>query len=149
MAKKLTTEDLVLNIIVNSNKAQSEIGKVSRQIQDQTSKLKAAEAETKKLEKAYAISSTRYKDLQADLTRYNSVINDSKNRLGELNQTLSLQDRSLKQLEQSLRRTRQLWRQATNDTDRKRSADAMEMLNRRISKLKNGGERDGKPLARI
>src|SRR5690606_12742850 len=149
MAKKLTTEDLVLNIIVNSNKAQSEIGKLGRSIQDNTSKLKAAEAEMKKLERANATSSTRYKELQSDVTKYNTVINESKNRLGELNQTLSLQDKSLKQLEQSLRRTRQLWRQATNDTDRKRYADEMEMLNRRISELKNGGEQTGNALLRM
>lgn len=149
MAKKLTTEDLVLNIIVNSNKAQSEIGKLGRSIQDNTSKLKAAEAEMKKLERANATSSTRYKELQSDVTKYNTVINESKSRLGELNQTLSLQDKSLKQLEQSLRRTRQLWRQSTNDTDRKRYADEMELLNNRISELRNGGEQTGNALMRM
>lgn len=149
MAKKLTTEDLVLNIIVNSNKAQSEIGKLGRTIQDNTSKLKSAEAEMKKLEKANATSSARYKELQSDVTKYNTVINESKTRLGELNQTMSLQDKSLKQLEQSLRRTRQLWRQATTDNDRKRYADEMEMLNKRIGELRNGGEQTGNALMRM
>lgn len=149
MAKKLTTEDLVLNIIVNSNKAQSEIAKLGRTIQDNNSKLKAAEAEMKKLEKANATSSARYKELQSDVTKYNTVINESKTRLGELNQTMSLQDKSLKQLEQSLRRTRQLWRQATTDTDRKRYADEMEMLNQRIGELRNGGEQTGNALMRM
>src|SRR5690606_28377122 len=149
MAKKLTTEDLVLNIIVNSNKAQSEIGKLGRTIQDNTSKLKAAEAEMKKLERANGTSSTRYKTLKSDVAQYNTVISQSKIRLSELNQTLSLQDKSLKQLEQSLRRTRQLWRQATNDTDRKRYADEMGMLNRRISELRTGSEQTGNALARM
>ncbi|NQD71330.1 phage tail tape measure protein [Sphingobacterium shayense] len=149
MAKKLTTEDLVLNIIVNSNKAQSEIGKLARSIQDNTSKVKAAETEMKKLERANATSSTRYKQLQSDVGRYNTVINQSKTRLTELNQSLSIQDKSLKQLENSLRRTRQLWRQATNDTDRKRYSDEMGVLNRRIVELRNGSDQTGNSLMRM
>ena len=132
MAKKLTTEDLVLNIIVNSNKAQSEIGKLGRTIQDSKSKIQAAEAEMKRLDQTNVKSYVRYRQLQSDITKYNSVINESKIRLGELNQTLSLQDKSLKQLETTLRRTRQLWRQATTDTDRQKYAREMDVLNSRI-----------------
>lgn len=149
MAKKLTTEDLVLNIIVNSNKAQSEIGKLGRTIQDNNSKLKAAEAEMKKLERANATSSGRYKQLKTDVAQYNSVIIDSKIRLGELNQTLSLQDKSLKQLETTLRRTRQLWRQATTDTDRQKYSREMDVLNGRIKELRNGAEQTGNALTRM
>src|SRR5690606_6560858 len=108
MAKKLTTEDLVLNIIVNSNPAQSEIGKLSRVIQDNKSKLQSAQQEMKKLEKQKATSSSRYRELQGEVTKYNSVISESRSRLTALNQTLSLEDKSLKQLESSLRRTREL-----------------------------------------
>lgn len=138
MAKKLTTEDLVLNIIVNSNKAQSEIGKLSRTLVDTKSKLSAAETEMKKLERQGKTSSSRYQQLRKEVTNYNSTIADSKRRLSELNQTLSLQDKSLKQLETSLRRTRTLWRQATTDADRRRYANEINMLNGRIRELNQG-----------
>src|SRR5690606_32227293 len=81
--------------------------------------------------------------------QYNSVIIDSKIRLGELNQTLSLQDKSLKQLETTLRRTRQLWRQATTDTDRQKYAREMDVLNSRIKELRNGAEQTGNALTRM
>src|SRR5690606_16287818 len=149
MARRLTTEDLVLNIIVNSNKAQSEIGRLSRSMVDAKSKLSAAEEEMKRLERAGQTNSARYRQLQNDVRNYNSVISDSRRRLGELNQTLSLQDKSLQQLEQSLRRTRQLWRQATNDADRQRYAQEMELLNRRIRELRDGGEQTGNALLRM
>lgn len=149
MARRLTTEDLVLNIIVNSNKAQSEIGRLSRAMVDAKSKLSAAEEEMKRLERAGQTNSARYRQLQNDVRNYNSVISDSRRRLGELNQTLSLQDKSLQQLEQSLRRTRQLWRQATNDADRQRYAQEMELLNRRIRELRDGGEQTGNALLRM
>lgn len=143
MAKKLTTEDLVLNIIVNSNPAQSEIGKLSRVIQDNKSKLQSAQQEMKKLEKQKATSSSRYRELQGEVTKYNSVISESRNRLTALNQTLSLEDKNLKQLESSLRRTRELWRSATSDAARRKYADEIDTINKRIGQLKQGTSQVG------
>lgn len=147
MAKKLTQEDLVLNIIVNSNRAQTEIGKLSRGLVDAKSKLKDAENEMKKLDRQGKTNSSRYQQLQKDVIQYNATISESKRRLGELNQTLGLQDKSLKQLETSLRRTRQLWRQATNDRDRQRYANEINQLNRRIRELNQGTQQTGGALA--
>src|SRR5690606_618099 len=138
MAKKLTQEDLVLNIIVNSNRAQTEIGKLSRGLVDAKSKLKDAENEMKKLDRQGKSNSSRYQQLQKEVIQYNATISESKRRLGELNQTLGLQDKSLKQLETSLRRTRQLWRQATTDQDRRRYAAEINQLNSRIRELNQG-----------
>src|SRR5690606_17500120 len=149
MAKKLTQEDLVLNIIVNSNKAQSEIGKLSRGLVDTKSKLKDAESEMKKLDRQGKSNSSRYKQLQKDVQQYNTSITDSKRRLSDLNQTLSLQDKSLKQLETSLRRTRQLWRQATSDQDRRRYANEINQLNGRIRELNQGTQQTGFSLSNL
>src|SRR5690606_41406554 len=121
MAKKLTQEDLVLNIIVNSNKAQSEIGKLSRGLVDTKSKLKDAESEMKKLDRQGKSNSSRYKQLQKDVQQYNTSITDSNRRLTALTQTISLQDKSMQHLASSLRRTRTTRHPSPSDQDRRRS----------------------------
>lgn len=147
MAKQLTTEDLVLNIIVNSNKAQSEIGKVSRELQDAKSKASAAQAELKKLEKAGKTSTTRYKQLQDETKKYNATITESRTRLDQLNQSMSLEDKTIKQLNTSLRKLKSLRDQsAPNSAQYKEYEQQLSIVTNRLNELKYGADQTGKSL---
>ncbi|MGJ1419993.1 phage tail tape measure protein [Sphingobacterium spiritivorum] len=147
MAKKLSQEDLVLNIIVNSNKAQSEIGQLSRALQDNKSKLSAAEAEMKRLERQGATSSQRYRDLQQSVARYNTAIDDQRRRLEALNQSLRLEDQTQKQLETSLRRITQLRKQALpGSEDHSRFTAEIQAITERLRELQIGADETGGSL---
>ncbi|MEN5085709.1 phage tail tape measure protein [Sphingobacterium faecium] len=150
MAKKLSEEDLVLNIIVNGNKAQSDIGKVSRTLMDAKTNLKAAQTEMKALEKQGKTNSTRYQTLTADIAKYNAAITESKKKLGELNQSLKLEDQSQKQLEGTLRRLKALRKDAIPDSKNHIAyGQQIEVVQKRLDELTIGANRTGNSLMKM
>lgn len=150
MASRLKEEDLVLNIIVNGNKAQSEIGKVSRSLQDATAKGKDLRAEQQRLEKTGQTNSRRYQELTKEIERNNAVITEQKKRLGELNQSLSLEDKSLSQLRKSLTQLRRLRDQsAPNSQQWKDYNQQLQAVSYRMDELRRQGERTSGVLSRV
>lgn len=150
MANKLKEEDLVLNIIVNGNKAQSEIGKVSRALQDSVSKSKSLEAEQKKLEKQGLTNTRRYKELTQEIEKNNAVVQQQKKRLEELNQTLSLEDKTMSQLKKSLQNLRRLRDQTAPNTEQwKQYSEQIRAVSSRIDDLRNRSERASGVLSKL
>lgn len=150
MASKLKEEDLVLNIIVNGNKAQSEIGKVSRSLQDATSKGKALQAEQKKLEKTGQTNSRRYRELTQEIEKNNAVIKEQRTRLGELNQSLSLEDKTLAQLRKSHTQLRRLRDQSAPKSQQwKEYNQQLQAVSHRMDELRMQGERTSGVLSRM
>lgn len=150
MANKLKQEDLVLNIIVNGNKAQSEIGKVARSLQDATSKGKALEAEQRRLEKQGKTNSQRYQQLTKDIQQNNAVIQQHKARLAELNQSLLLEDQTMKQLRTSLTRLKQLRDQSVPNTQQWQQYNQQVIaVTQRLEQLRRQGERTSGVLTRM
>ncbi|WP_312363912.1 phage tail tape measure protein [Sphingobacterium sp.] len=147
MAKKLSTEDLVLNIIVNGNKAQSEIGKLARSLRDTKADLKGATEEMKQLEKQGKTNSSRYQTLRAEVEKYNAAIAEAKRKLNELNQSLKLEDQNEKQLEQTLKRLISLRKQSIPDSEDYQSYLAqIELVRNRLNELRQGAEGAGQGI---
>lgn len=147
MAKKLSTEDLVLNIIVNGNKAQSDIGKLARSLRDTKADLKGATEEMKQLEKQGKTNSSRYQTLRAEVEKYNAAIVESKRKLEDLNKSLKLEDQNEKQLEQTLKRLISLRKQSIpNSEDYQSYLTQIEMVRNRLNDLRQGAEGAGQGI---
>lgn len=147
MAKKLSTEDLVLNIIVNGNKAQSEIGKLARSLRDTKANLKGATDEMKQLEKQGKTNSSRYQTLRAEVEKYSAAIAEAKRKLNELNQSLKLEDQNEKQLEQTLKRLISLRKQSNpNSEDYQSYLAQIELVRNRLNELRQGAEGAGQGI---
>lgn len=150
MAKKLSEEDLVLNIIVNGNKAQSDIGKVSRTLMDAKANLKAAQSEMKELEKQGKTNSARYQTLTTDIGKYNAAITESKKKLAELNQSLKLNELSEKQLEAALKRNINLRKQSVPGSDSYKAYSAqIDQVRNRLIELRAGADNTGNSLMKM
>ncbi|WP_313265091.1 phage tail tape measure protein [Sphingobacterium sp.] len=133
----LKNEDLVLNIIVNGNSAQSEIGRLSRAMVDNKSKLNAAKNEMASLERQGQQNSARYRQLQQDVTRYNQVIDAYRNRLEQLRQSMRLEDQTIQDLEKTLRRLKTLRSQAApGSAEFTRLSEQMQVVSARLAELR-------------
>lgn len=149
MAKKLTEEDLVLNIIVNGNKAQSDIGKLSRSLVDAKANLKATQNEMKELERQGQKNSARYLALAVDADKYNATITETKRKLAELNQSLKLNEQSEKQLEATLKRMIALRKQSVPGSENYRAySEQIDMVRNRLRELRAGADQTGNSLLR-
>ncbi|WP_282635779.1 phage tail tape measure protein [Sphingobacterium thalpophilum] len=147
MAKKLSTEDLVLNIIVNGNKAQSEIGKLARSLRDTKANLKGATDEMKQLEKQGKTNSSRYQTLRAEVEKYNAAIAEATRKLNEHNRSLKLEDQNEKQLEQTLKRLISLRKQSNpNSEDYQSYLAQIELVRNRLNELRQGAEGAGQGI---
>ncbi|HWK58101.1 MAG TPA: phage tail tape measure protein [Parapedobacter sp.] len=151
MAKtKLKQEDLVLNIIVNGNKAQSDIGKVSRALRDAKSAAAAAEDEMKLLEKRGLTNTKRYRELTAELDKHNKEIAENRKQLDRLNQSLKLEDQSIDTLERSLRNLIKLRKQSVPDSDAyKAYSREIDAVTARLNDLRAQGQRTASVLTRM
>ncbi|MGJ1228847.1 phage tail tape measure protein [Sphingobacterium siyangense] len=133
----LKNEDLVLNIIVNGNSAQSEIGRLSRAMVDNKSKLNAAKNEMASLERQGQQNSARYRQLQQDVTRYTQLLDAYRNRLEQLRQSMRLEDQTIQDLEKTLRRLKTLRSQAApGSAEFTRLSEQMQVVSTRLAELR-------------
>lgn len=147
---RLTNEDLVLNIIVNGNSAQSEIGRLGRTIQDAKAKVKQMEADQRRLEQQGRRNSAQYRQLTRDISNQNAVIQQARQRLDQLNQSMRLEDQTMQQLSRSLRRLRQLRDQAVPNTQQWQQYNQQIIaITQRLELLRRQGERTAGVLTRI
>jgi len=150
MANKLKQEDLVLNIIVNGNKAQSDIGKVSRALRDSKSAADGVENELKLLEKQGLKNTKRYRELTAELTRHKNEVARNEKELARLNQSLKLEDQSISTLERSLRNLIRLRKQSVPDSAQyKEYTRQIDIVRGRLNELQHQGTRTAGVLSRI
>jgi TP901 family phage tail tape measure protein len=147
-SNNLKNEDLVLNIIVNGNSAQSEIGRLSRAMVDNKNKLKAAQSEMQLLERQGQTNSARYRQLQQDVTRYNQLLDAYRDRLAQVRQSLRLEDQTIGDLEKTLRRLQTLRRQATPGSETfNRLTQQMAAVSARLAELRGQAQSTGGILA--
>ncbi len=138
MAKKLKHEDLILNIIVNGNPAQSEIGKLSRTLQDAKSKVASLKNEQKQLEKQGKRDTQQYKNLTEEIRKQNAVIDDSRKRITDLRQTLKLEEQTIKDLEVTLRKLNQQRKQSIPGSESwKKYVDQINVVQNRLTELRS------------
>lgn len=146
----LKTEDLVLNIIVNGNAAQSEIGKVSRSLRDSKQAADSVEDEMKRLEKQGLKNTRQYKELSKQLETHNKAIQVGKTRLGELNQSMKLEDQTISTLRRSLSNLIKLRNQSTPGSEQYKQYNAqIAEVSNRLNYLRTESDRTGNALTRM
>lgn len=103
MAKKITSEDIELNLIVNGKKAQAEYQKVTRTIRDTKSELMAVKAEMKQMEREGKANTASYKDLDKQMVTLNRTLTSSIAKQKELVGQMKTEEKTVEQLKQSIR----------------------------------------------
>jgi TP901 family phage tail tape measure protein len=151
MAKtKLKSEDLMLNIIVNGNKAQSDIAKLGREIQDAKTKTRDLERQQKELEKQGKRDSDAYRQLTAEINKNNQAIDQNRQKLAALNQSLKLEEQTEKQLEAQLKNIIRLRKEAVPDSaPYKAYSDQIDALKNRLAELRRGSDETDSAFQRL
>lgn len=104
MAKTVRDEDLRLNIIINGDNGRKEIGELERKIHDTNAKLEQLYDKRKKLEQQGKQDSATYKNLQAQIGKYNKTLDNSKERLAALQRQQSVNTMTLQELRRHINR---------------------------------------------
>lgn len=149
MAKKITSEDIKLNLIVNGNSAQSAYNKLGRTIQDTKLKLDAAKTAMADLERQGESSSKEYKALSREIKRHDKVIGDSIAKQKELTKQTTLEDRSIQQLKQSITSLRAARSKVAPDSSEfKVYSEQLDLSRRRLKELEVGADQTGNSLVK-
>lgn len=104
MAKTVRDEDLRLNIIINGDNGRKEMGELERKIHDTNAKLEQLYDKRKKLEQQGKQDSATYKNLQAQIGKYNKTLDNSKERLAALQRQQSVNTMTLQELRRHINR---------------------------------------------
>ena len=130
MAKRLRTDDIQLNITINSNKAKLELGELDRR----AVKLREEMKGLKKGTEEYAAKSRE--------------LSQVKNRMDELRKEVGLTALSMRQLNDRARELRQMRQHLTPGTQEFKKVDTeLNSINARLKELRTGGQQAGRSLA--
>lgn len=117
MGKKLRDEDLVLNVIINGDKAKKELGDLEQSTRDLKSTNKDLRAEKEKLKRAGKEESARYKEITAEIKQNNKTIKTNEARMKELRSEMGMAGMTTTQLRKEARRLQSLLDNSTYGTD--------------------------------
>lgn len=150
MAKKITSEDIKLNLIVNGNQAQAEYAKLGRTIRDANYELKAVKSEMKALEAEGKANTESYKDLNKQMVALEKTISTSIGKQKELTNQMKVEDRSIEQLKQSITTLRSLRSKADPNSEayKKYNAELIVAKNR-LRELEVGTDQTGNAIVRM
>lgn len=150
MAKKLRSEDLVLNVIVNGDQGRAEMQKLERQIADLGTANERLEQKQRKLEAAGKSGSRAWQENKAAIAANNDAIRLAQDRLEQLRKGLDLTNMSLRDLQREQGRLMQLMRNATPGTENfaKYSAQ-LEKVKARIAELNGKAKSTGLSLGKL
>ena len=98
MAKTLTDEDIKLNLIINGNQAQKELGTLEKETRKYTEANKQLTLEKKRLEQQGLKDSARYKQLTAEIKANNLAIATNKEKMKQLQNQIGITGLTMKQL---------------------------------------------------
>jgi TP901 family phage tail tape measure protein len=108
MGKKLRDEDLVLNIVVNGDRGQKEIGELERAVKDTNKELQALERSEKKLRRSGKLNSEQYKAVNQAIEDKNKALSLAQSRLQSLRSQVDVNKMSLVDLRREMYRIRRL-----------------------------------------
>lgn len=150
MAKKLRSEDLVLNVIVNGDQGRAEMQKLERQITDLGTANERLEQKQKKLEAAGKSGSRAWQENKAAIAANNEAIKIAQDRLEQLRKGLDLTSMSLRDLQREQGRLTQLMRNATPGTENfARYSAQLEKVKARITELNGKAKSTGLSLGKL
>lgn len=98
MARTLTDEDIRLNLIINGNEAQKELGNLEKETRKLTESNKQLGLEKKRLELAGKKETAEYKRITAEMKANNVAITENKNKMKQLQQQIGINGLTMKQL---------------------------------------------------
>ena len=117
MAKRITDEDLRLNLIVNGDGGKKEMLELERQMKDLQSSTKQTRAELKNLEKAGKTGSQEYQNLTKTLKDQEKTLTECRDKYNKLQSAISLENKTLAELRNHLKLTQAALSKAVPGTE--------------------------------
>lgn len=117
MAKRITDEDLRLNLIVNGDGGRKEMLALDRQMKDLQSSTKRARAELKNLEKAGKTGSQEHQNLTKTLKDQEKTLTECREKYNKLRDAISLENKTLAELRNHLKLTQTALSKAVPGTE--------------------------------
>lgn len=105
MAKRITDEDLRLNLIINGDGGRKEMLALDRQMKDLQGTVKKTRSELKEMEKAGKSGSTEHQRLTAALKDQEKALNECRDKYNKLQSAISLENKTLAELRNHLKVT--------------------------------------------
>lgn len=105
MAKRITDEDLRLNLIVNGDDGRKEMLALDRQMKDLQSSTKRTRTELKNLEKAGKTGSQEHQNLTKTLKDQEKTLTECRGKYNKLRDAISLENKTLAELRNHLKLT--------------------------------------------
>lgn len=105
MAKRITDEDLRLNLIINGDGGRKEMLTLDRQMKDLQGTVKKTRNELKDLEKAGKSGSAEHQRLTAALSDQEKALNECRDKYNKLQSAISLENKTLAELRNHLKVT--------------------------------------------
>lgn len=117
MAKRITDEDLRLNLIVNGDGGKKEMLELERQMKDLQSSTKKTRTELKNLEKAGKTGSQEYQNLTKTLKDQEKTLTECRDKYNKLQSAISLENKTLAELRSHLKLTQAALSKAVPGTE--------------------------------
>lgn len=117
MAKRITDEDLRLNLIVNGDDGRKEMLALDRQMKDLQSSTKRTRTELKNLEKAGKTGSQEHQNLTKTLKDQEKTLRECRGKYNKLRDAISLENKTLAELRNHLKLTQTALSKAVPGTE--------------------------------
>lgn len=117
MAKRITDEDLRLNLIVNGDGGRKEMLALDRQMKDLQSSTKRTRTELKNLEKAGKTGSQEHQNLTKTLKDQEKTLTECREKYNKLRDAISLENKTLAELRNHLKLTQAALSRAVPGTE--------------------------------
>lgn len=117
MAKRITDEDLRLNLIVNGDGGRKEMLALDRQMKDLQSSTKRTRTELKNLEKAGKTGSQEHQNLTKTLKDQEKTLTECRDKYNKLRDAISLENKTLAELRSHLKLTQAALSKAVPGTE--------------------------------
>ncbi len=117
MAKRITDEDLRLNLIVNGDGGRKEMLVLDRQMKDLQSSTKRTRTELKNLEKAGKAGSQEHQNLTKTLKDQEKTLTECREKYNKLRDAISLENKTLAELRNHLKLTQTALSKAVPGTE--------------------------------
>ncbi len=137
MGKKLRDEDLVLNVVINGDKAKKELGDLEESTRELKNTNKDLRAEKEKLKRAGKEESKRYKEVTAELKANNATLKKNEARMQELRAEMGVTGMTMVQLRKEAKRLQLALDNSTEGTANfKKYKAELESVTAQMTKLK-------------
>lgn len=117
MAKRITDEDLRLNLIINGDGGRKEMLALDRQMKDLQSSTKRTRTELKNLEKAGKTGSQEHQNLTKTLKDQEKTLTECREKYNKLRDAISLENKTLAELRNLLKLTQTALSKAVPGTE--------------------------------